>query len=71
MGRRFIARLSGWLRIPDDSTLGRILKTVGERHIAEMETLVHQVRTKVWKKALRSGTSTEVKSVSRWMLIQQ
>lgn len=52
-----LARLAGWVRIPDDSTLGRILKTVRERHISEMETLVHKARTEVWKRALRSGTS--------------
>ena len=33
-----LAKLSGWLRIPDDTTLGRVLKTAKERHIAEMES---------------------------------
>ena len=53
-----LAQLAGWLRIPDDSTLGRILKTAKACHVAEMETVVHKARAAVWKRALRSGTST-------------
>ena len=52
-----LAQLAGWLRIPDDSTLGRILKTTKTSHVAEMETVVHKARAGVWKRALRFGTS--------------
>jgi hypothetical protein len=52
-----LAQLAGWLRIPDDSTLGRIFKTAKACNVAEMETVVHKVRAAVWKRALRSGTS--------------
>ena len=50
-----LAQLAGWIRIPDDSTLGRLFKTVKEVHIVQMETLVHRLRARVWRGALRAG----------------
>ena len=49
---------SGWLRIPDDSTLGRLFKQVRLGQIVQFETVVHQVRRRVWRLALRSGGAT-------------
>lgn len=56
-GCNVLQRAAGWLRIPDETTLGRLFKEVGERHISEMETFVHVLRRKIWKKATRSGNS--------------
>ena len=33
-----LQRVAGWLRIPDESTVGRLFKELGERHISELET---------------------------------
>lgn len=52
---RVLQKAAGWLRIPDESTLGRLFKEVSERHISELETFVHTMRQVVWEKALRSG----------------
>ena len=52
-----LRRLSGWLRIADDSTLGRIFKGLTERHIVELETVNHRLRGHIWKRALREGKS--------------
>lgn len=52
-----LRRVAGWVRIPDDSNLGRILKEVSERHISELETFVHVCRRRAWQLALRSGAS--------------
>jgi hypothetical protein len=41
-----LQRVAGWLRIPDESTLGRLFKEVTERRVSELETLVHEVRKK-------------------------
>ncbi|MCI5119171.1 MAG: hypothetical protein D3913_14770, partial [Candidatus Electrothrix sp. LOE1_4_5] len=38
---------------PDETTLGRILKTFKQKHINNQETLLHQIRTRMWRKALR------------------
>jgi hypothetical protein len=52
-----LQRVAGWLSIPDESTLGRLFKELTERHISELETLVHAVRNRVWARALRAGRS--------------
>ncbi len=52
-----VRRVGGWVRIPDESTVGRVFKGVGERHISELENLVHAARKRVWERALRTGTS--------------
>jgi len=52
-----LQRVARWLRIPDESTLGRLVKEVTERHVSELEALVHAVRKKVWARALRAGRS--------------
>ncbi len=52
-----LCRAAGWLNIPDETTLGRLFRTFSHRHITEMEVLNHHLRGKVWRKALRTGTS--------------
>ena len=54
---RVLRRVGGWLRIPDDSTFGRIFKEVGEEQIMLLESLNHRLRSRIWKAALRSGKS--------------
>jgi len=55
-GCRVLQKTAGWLRIPDETTLGRLFKEVSARHINELENLVHVLRKAVWEKALRTGT---------------
>ncbi len=50
-----LRKVGGWLRIPDDSTFGRIFKSLNESHIAELETLNHRLRSRVWKKCFDNG----------------
>ena len=54
---RVLSRAAGWLRIPDETTFGRILRTFTQKNINEMESLNHRIRAGIWRKALRSGTS--------------
>ena len=54
---RVLSLAAGWLRIPDQSTFGRILRTFTQKNIHEMESLNHRIRAGIWRKALRSGTS--------------
>ena len=37
-----LCRAAGWVRIPDEVTLGRILKTFKQEHVNNQETLIHQ-----------------------------
>ena len=46
-----LQKAAGWLRIPDETTLGRLFKDLSERHISELENFVHDLRKKVWAKA--------------------
>ena len=48
-----LQKVAGWLRIPDETTLGRLFKEVSDRHISELETFVHSFRRRVWQKAQR------------------
>ncbi len=54
---RVLSRVAGWLRIPNETTFGRILRTFTQKNINEMESLNHRIRAGIWRKALRSGTS--------------
>ena len=54
---RVLSHAAGWLRIPDENTFGRILRTFTQKNINEMESLNHRIRAGIWRKALRSGTS--------------
>ena len=62
-----LRRVAGWVRVPDDSSLGRLLKEVSERHINDLETLVHVARGRVWQRALRSGASTIAAQCVQWV----
>jgi len=52
---RVLRRIAGWSSIPDDSSLGRLFKSFTMRHVSEMETLNHALRTRIWRSALRRG----------------
>ena len=56
-GNNVLQRAAGWLRIPDETTLGRLFKEIGARQVSEMEDFVHALRRKVWHKSSRSGSS--------------
>ncbi len=54
---RVLCLAAGWLRIPDETTFGRILRTFTQKNINEMETLNHRMRASIWRSALRFGSS--------------
>jgi hypothetical protein len=49
------------------STLGRLFKELRERHVSELETLLHEVRNKVWTRALRAGRSRIAVQCQKWV----
>ena len=53
----FLCHAAGWRRIPDETSFGRILCTLRQRNINEMETLNHRIRASIWRSALRLGSS--------------
>lgn len=62
-----LRRTGGWLRIPDDSTIGRVFKEVRVGQIAQMESMNHILRGRVWKTALRSGVSKVMAFQQLWI----
>jgi len=54
-GDEIISRCAGWEKVPHATNIGRIIKSVRERNISELEALVPKLRDKVWKRMLRSG----------------
>jgi len=52
-----LSRAAGWLNIPDETTFGRLFRTFSQRHINDLEVLVHRFRGKIWRKTLRAGKS--------------
>ena len=50
-GCEVIQRIAGWISVPDETTLGRIFKSLKDRHVSQMETFVHSIRKRVWEKA--------------------
>lgn len=62
-----LRRIAGWVRIPDDSNLGRLLKEVSERHVNDLETLVHVCRERVWRQALHTGVSRIAGQGVQWI----
>ena len=64
---RVLQKAAGWLRVPDETTLGRLFKEVSARHISELETFVHVMRKAVWQKALREGTSKVATLKTLWI----
>lgn len=62
-----LRRAAGWLRVPDETTVGRLFREVGERHVSEMEALVHALRQRVWHRALRAGVSRIAVQCTQWI----
>ena len=50
-----ISRCAGWKKVPHATSVGRIIKSVRERNITELEALVSKLRDKVWKRMVRNG----------------
>ena len=55
---QILRECTGFQRIPCDSQFGRLLRLCRFATVVELEAAVHQMRGRVWKKALRSGKST-------------
>lgn len=64
---RVLRRVTGWTEVPDDSTIGRIIKRAKERHINELETLNHKMRERVWARAHRTGRSSVAVATQKWI----
>lgn len=62
-----LRRVAGWIRIPDPTTVGRILRELKERHINQMESLVHAMRQRVWARALQAGVSSVATQCIKWI----
>jgi hypothetical protein len=50
-----LREVSGWLSVPDDSTLGRIFRQGQLKHVAQLEEVNHMLRRRVWERSAKSG----------------
>ena len=50
-----LRQISGWISVPDDSTLGRIFRQGTLQHVVQLETVNHRLRNRVWERAMKSG----------------
>jgi len=64
-GDKVLCKLGGWKNLMDATTMGRIFKTVNERHVYQLEALNHVMRGRAWKRA-RAFTSCLMRK-SMWI----
>lgn len=50
-----VSRCAGWDKVPHATNIGRIIKLVREQNIHELESVVPQLRNKVWTRLVRNG----------------
>lgn len=50
-----LRQVGGWLRLPDDSVVGRILRAGQQKHVAQLEHVIHKARHRVWTRAITTG----------------
>jgi hypothetical protein len=65
-----LRQVSGLVLVPDDSTLGRIFRKGTLKHVAQLESVNHHLRNRVWQRAMKSGAlrlATFTKLGSMWI----
>jgi len=60
-------KVDDWHSIPHNSVLGRIFRATRERHIPQLETLVHTLRPRAWKYARRKNSALKLPQRSMWI----
>ncbi len=60
-------KVEGWTTIPHNSALGRIFRATRERHIAQLETLVHTLRPSAWAYAARKNSTLTLPRRTMWI----
>ena len=50
-----LRQISGWISVPDDSTLGRIFRKGTLKHVSQLEVVNHRLRHRVWERAMKTG----------------
>lgn len=62
-----LCKLAGWLKIPVETTISRLLKEVDEHQISQLEILNHRLRARIWRKAQRNGVSRVGLLPTQWV----
>ncbi len=60
-------KVEGWSTIPHNSVLGRIVRATRERHIPQLETLVHTLRPRAWTYARRKNPTLKLPQRRMWV----
>ena len=62
-----LARIAGWFQLPVETTINRLFKEVNARQIAQLESLNHRLRGRLWRKAQRAGVSKVGLKPTEWL----
>ena len=62
-----LRKISGWIKLPVETTISRIFKELNEKQINQLETVNHILRGQIWRKANRSGTSRVGLNPIQWI----
>ena len=52
-----LRKIAGWVKLPVETTIGRLFKEVTEKEISQFESLNHRLRGQIWRMANRAGVS--------------
>jgi len=59
--------IAGWIKLPVETTIGRLFKEVTERHISQLESVNHRLRGQIWRSANRAGVSKVGLNPVQWI----
>ena len=59
--------ITGWTKLPVETTIGRLFKEVTERQINQLESVNHKLRGQIWRRANRAGVSKVGLNPTQWI----
>jgi hypothetical protein len=59
--------IAGWIKVPVETTIGRLFKEVTERQISQLESVNHRLRGQIWRRANRAGVSKVGLNPVQWI----
>lgn len=59
--------ITGWIKLPVDTTIGRLFKEVKEEQISQLESVNHRLRGQTWRRANRAGVSKVGLNPIQWI----
>jgi len=64
---RILRKITGWIKVPVETTIVRIFKELNDEQISQFEALTHTLRGQHWRRLLRSGKSNVGLKPVQWV----